>query len=134
MKISGLSDLSNNGYANFCQPKDVEFSKIWNEAYQAGLDAVANLSVRPMVVHGANQSWYVADGVCGFAWVKVPGNSAFGKWGKSKGLLGKAYPKGLMYWVGEFNQSMQKKEAFADAVAAKLREYGIEAYSDSRMD
>jgi hypothetical protein len=110
------------------------FEQIWSEAVAAGYDAVDQLNVRPMVVSSGSQQWYVADGVCGFAWVKVPGNTAFGKWGKAKGLFSKAYPKGLMYWVGEFNQSMQKKEAFADAVAAKLREHGIEAYSDSRMD
>jgi hypothetical protein len=110
------------------------FDALWQDAYQAGLDAVDKLNVRPMVVSGGGKSWYVPDGVCGFAWVTVPGNSAFGKWGKAKGLFSKAYPKGLWYWVGEFDQSMQKKEAFAAAVAAKLRDAGIDAYSNSRMD
>jgi len=135
MRISGFVGHGKAAYANFCQPKDVEFSKLWNDAYQAGLDAVAKANVRPMVVQSATQSWYVADGVCGFAWVTVrPGNSAFANWGKKKGLFSKAYGGGVQYWVGEFDQSMQKKEAFAGAVAAKLREAGIDAYSGSRMD
>lgn len=110
------------------------FDQLWNAAYQAGLDAVEKTYVRPMVVKSATQSWFVADGVCGFAWVTVPGNCAFGKWGKAKGLFSKAYPKGLWYWVGEFDQSMQKKEAFARAVAEFLRQNGVEAHAGSRID
>lgn len=111
------------------------FDQLWSDAVKAGYEAVDKLNVRPMIVRSATQSWFVADGVCGFAWVTVkPGNSAFAKWGKAKGLFSKAYGGGVQYWVGEFNQSMQKKEAFAAAVAAKLRDAGIDAYSDSRMD
>lgn len=110
------------------------FEKLWADAYQAGLDAVDKLYVTPMVVVGGGKRYFVADGACGFAWVTVPGNSAFGKWGKAKGLFSKAYPKGLWYWVGEFNQSMQKKEAFASAMADHLRANGVDAYSGSRMD
>jgi hypothetical protein len=110
------------------------FEALWAQAYQAGLDAVAKANVQPMVVVGGGKRYFVPDGVCGFAWIKVPGNCAFGKWGKAKGLFGKAYPKGLMYWVGEFDQSMQKKEAFAGAAADVLRAAGIDAYADSRMD
>jgi hypothetical protein len=111
------------------------FDKVWQSAYQAGVAAAESASVKPMTVHSSSgQSWFVADGVCGFAWIKVKGNTAFGKWAKANGLMKPAYGGGLQYWVGEFGQSMQKKEVFADAVAEVLRSHGVDAYSDSRMD
>lgn len=135
MMLKGFVGHGKVAYANYAQPKDVAFSKLWNDAYQAGVDAVAKANVQPMVVSGYGKSWYVADGVCGFAWVTVkPGNCAFANWGKKKGLFSAAYGGGVQYWVGEFDQSMQKKEAFAGAVASYLRDNGIKAYSGSRMD
>ena len=50
------------------------------------------------------------------------------------GLASKAYPTGLHFWVGLFNQSMTRKEAYASAFAKVLNEAGIQAYADSRMD
>jgi hypothetical protein len=134
MLLCGSAGYGKSAYADASNAKDAGFAKLWNDAYAAGLAAVEQLAVRPMIVSGGGKQWFVADGVCGFAWVSLAGNSAFGKWGKAKGLFSKAYPKGVWYWVGEFNQSMQKKEAFAAAVAAHLRENGVDAYSDSRMD
>lgn len=85
------------------------------------------------------KEWYVADGVCGFAWVKVrPANSAFVKWVVASGKTRKGadYDGGkTVKWVGEFRQSMQKKEAYANAFAKVLQQrLGINAHSMSRMD
>lgn len=146
MLVKGFVGHGKQAYADFAKPKDVEFSKLWNDAYDAGMAAVEKAAVVPMVVSEANldgsakaggKSWYVSDGVCGFAWVTVkPGNSAFANWGKKKGLFSKAYGGGVSYWVGEFDQSMQKKEAFARAVAAHLRAAGglKNVWAASRMD
>ena len=37
-------------------------------------------------------------------------------------------------WVGEFNQSVTRKEAYAQAFAEVLREAGVTAYASSRKD
>jgi hypothetical protein len=76
----------------------------------------------------------VHSGVCGFAWVSFKGNTSFGRAMKAAGLARKRYEGGLSVWVSEFGQSMERKEAYARAYAAVLREAGIEAYAGSRMD
>lgn len=128
------------------------FEEIFNEAHAAGMAAVEKLNVVPMVVaQHENQmndnspivkSWFVADGVCGFAWVNIkPGNSPFAKYLKTvevPGILAQGhkddYYGGVTMWVGGFNQSMQKKEAYGGGFAGILQQYGIKAYMSSRMD
>lgn len=121
------------------------FNALYQSAHQAGMEAVAKLQVTPMVVtqHSdplndaspVQKAWYVADGVCGFAWVVVkPATSKFARWLKAQKLARSAYGGGLQIWVSAFNQSMQKKEAYAGAFAAVLRSAGIDAWADSRMD
>lgn len=116
----------------------MRFEKLWQEADAAGKAAAAAIIPRAMVVswrEGATlRREYVAEGVCGFAWVKFPGNGAFGRWAKKQGLARKGYGPGLEYWISDYNQSMQRKEAYAIAFAKILREAGISAYADSRMD
>jgi hypothetical protein len=125
--------------------RDLEFSRLYQTAAAAGAAAVEQTTVIPMVVtQHANplddasrpvKSWYVADGVCGFAWVTVfPGNSPFANWLKKNGLGSKAYGGGVQIWVSQYNQSMQKKEAYASAFAKVLQDAGLKAYSGSRMD
>ena len=121
-----------------------QYQKWWDEADAAGKAAVEGAQVVPMVVsQHANmmddgspvvKQWYVEDGCCGFAWVQIYGNCAFSRWGKKAGLLSKAYPSGVQYWVSAYNQSMQKKEAYARAFAKVLSGYGVRAYANSRMD
>jgi hypothetical protein len=36
--------------------------------------------------------------------------------------------------VGEFGQSLEQKEAYASAYAAVLKNYGVNVYTNSRMD
>lgn len=84
----------------------------------------------------------VMDGVCGFAWVNLPGNSREARYAKERykdgahGLrTGKGYPSGLDIWVSGYGQSMTRKESFASAFAKVLRERtGVAAYMQSRMD
>lgn len=86
------------------------------------------------------KQYFVADGVCGFAGVKIKGVGKFANWVKANkdklpGLyVGKGYPTGLYLSVSLYNQSLQKKEAYAYAMADVLREAGIKAYGDSRID
>lgn len=113
----------------------VDYSGLYGAADRAGMEAVSKLTVEPMVVEGYGKRYFVEDGVCGFAWVTVkPANSAFAKWLKERALARNAYGGGVSIWVSKFNQSMQKKEAYANAFARVLRDNDINAYSESRMD
>lgn len=124
-----------------------EFEVLFKKAREAGYAAGEAAKPVPMVVgtptdmFAANSPldrtkpvYYVSEGVCGFAWVTTPGNTPFARWAKSKGIFSKAYGGGLQYWVSYGGQSMERKEAFANAFAAVLREAGITAYASSRMD
>jgi hypothetical protein len=76
-------------------------------------------------------------GYCGFAWVKVS-EKASTKLGRALKNVGfrKSYNGGLDLWNpgGSFTQSMDIKEAGAEAYAEVLRQYGINAYACSRAD
>lgn len=113
------------------------FPEIVAKAHAAGMEAGKGSKPVPMIVTDTRSGHVyepVMDGVCGFAWVSFAGNTEFGRWAKKSKIASKNYPKGLMVWVGEFNQSMTRKEAYAHAYANVLRAFGIEAYAQSRMD
>lgn len=132
-------------------PKKNEFVELYEKAFAAGLAALKACTPVPMVVSEhenmfddkllpVKKSWYVADGACGFAWVNVKCKGAGHKfinamkkhaadrWGKD------GYYGGYTFWVREGNQSIMKKEAFANAFADVLREGGINCYASSRLD
>jgi len=122
-----------------------DFEAIYTEARQAGLAAGNAHNPTPMLVceHASplddnspviKQYPPVMGGVCGFAWVKFAGNTAWGRWAKKQGYARSSYPTGLQIWVSDFRQSMEKKEAYAYAFAEVLRKHEIKAYAGSRMD
>ncbi len=123
---------------------DAEYHELHVKAHEAGLEA--GLAARPaaMVVQRHQspfddespvvQQWYVPEGVCGFAWVLTPGDTPFGRWARRKGGYGSHYGGGVALWVRHFGQSLERKEAYADAYAAVLREAGIKAFGQGRMD
>lgn len=126
--------------------KKEDFQELFNKADKAGMEAVESLNVTPMVVQShanplddnspVTESYYIPDGPCGFAWVKIrPARGKFVNWLK-KQEIGRtdSYAGGYVIWVSKFNQSMQKKECYARAFANVLKESGIDAYSQSRMD
>jgi len=112
------------------------FREIFFEADAAGKAAVSTATINPMVVRNpqTKEEWFESDGPCGFAWIHFAGNTAFGRWAKQQGFARPDYPKGLSYWVHDYNQSIQKKETYANAFANVLQSYGIKAYANSRMD
>ena len=122
----------------------VSFAALFAQAHAAGMTAGVKAVPTPMTVYEADvltgeptpdgQSWFVADGMCGFAWVSFAGNTPWGRWAKANGKATKAYPTGLWVWVGEFNQSVARKEAYARAFAGVLTAAGIKAYAGSRLD
>lgn len=77
----------------------------------------------------------VADGLCGFAWIRIrPGNSSYARWAKKTLGAHSGYYGGTEIWVDGFGQSVARKEAYARAYAEVLQAAGISAYPDSRLD
>lgn len=121
-----------------------DFSALVAAAEAAGLAAGEAAVPTPMVVSeselfsdkpkAGGKSWYVSEGACGFAWVHFKGNTDFGRWMKKNGKARPDYPKGLCVWVSYGNQSVARKEAYADAYAGVLKAAGITCYSASRLD
>lgn len=120
--------------------------QIFSQADAAGCAAVANMEVRPMIVTKHSNplddsseiidQFYVQDGVCGFAWVKIrPARGKFVNWLKENGIgRTNSFEGGYDIWISAYNQSMQKKETYACAFAKVLVANGIKAYGQSRMD
>ena len=112
--------------------------QLFSQADAAGRNAVSNIQVKPMIVTDGRtgQQWHEEDGVCGFAWIKIrPARGEFVRWLK-KNNIGKtdSFEGGYMIWISDYNQSMQKKEAYAYGFAKVLVDNGIRAYAMSRMD
>lgn len=105
-------------------------------------------TVIPMVVQEHENQWddnspvvksyFVPSGVCGFAWVTLrPGNCSFAVWAVKSGYARKAYQGGVSFRVPDtkgYEQSLEVKEAYARSFAGVLREAGLRAYPQSRMD
>jgi hypothetical protein len=108
--------------------------EIFRAAHEAGHEAAMAAIHEAMVVTDGKNFWHCDEGLCGFAWVGFKGNTSFGRWTKQNKLTRKSYTGGLHLWVSDYNQSYDRKRAYAEAFARKLNEYGIEAYSDSRLD
>ena len=118
---------------------------IHNEAHEAGLKAGNETYVRPMVVTQRENPFdrnskivyqeTVADGVCGFAWIKIkPARGKFVAWLKSQNIGDTSYSGGYDIWVSHFNQSFTRKEEYARAYAHVLGKHGITAIPQSRLD
>lgn len=125
--------------------KKMEMRELFSRAKAAGLAAGEAAKPRAIVIGEADglsdrfkpgaKLYHEPEGVCGFAWVNVkPGNSSFARWLVKNDYAMKSYYGGVDIWVREFNQSMERKEAAAAAMARVLSEAGIRAYSMSRMD
>jgi hypothetical protein len=123
----------------------MQLEAIYHEAHYKGNAAVQITTVTPMVVQQREnplnddsrlvREYFVSDGVCGFASVTVkPANSKFAKYLVANGLGRKGYGGGVCMSIRDFNQSLQRKEAYAYAFASVLNEHGIKAYVESRMD
>lgn len=122
------------------------FAEIYAEAEAAGLAAGEAVNPTPMVVGLATSLFgneivpgteeVVPEGVCGFAWIVVKdARRKFPKWLIENGYARRSsYYKGAYLSVSSYNQSMERKEAHAYAMADVLSSYGINCYASSRMD
>jgi hypothetical protein len=115
------------------------FDALHAKADAAGHAAAVAAKPAPMVVVGGvpggpQEVFYESEGLCGFAWVVFAGNTAWGKWAKKAGLARAHHPSGLCLWVSGYGQSVDRKAAYAKAYAGVLKDAGIEAHADSRLD
>lgn len=119
--------------------------RIIREAEAAGRAALVAATPEPMVVqqHASPiddsspvvRSWYVSEGVCGFAWVTIsPATSALARYLLKSGKARKGYGGGAQVWVSEGGQSYDRKVAYASAYADVLRGYGYTAWDEGRLD
>ena len=126
---------------------EAEMAAIYDEAVQAGIAAGSTVEVTPMIVGQAKdllsneidytkKTYFVESGVCGFAYVHVkPATSRFARWlVKTEKARKDSYMGGVYINIWDYNQSLTRKEAHAQAMARKLAEYGIDAWASSRMD
>ncbi|MCJ2530793.1 MAG: hypothetical protein LN413_00530 [Candidatus Thermoplasmatota archaeon] len=127
--------------------KDKEWEQLYLAAHDAGMEAGSAHAPTPMVVvQHENQlddsspvaKMYppVMDGACGFAWVNVrPGTSSFARWLRKSGEgHSDHYAGGTAVWVPFFNQSYERKMAYARAMADVLDKAGVKAYAGGRLD
>lgn len=114
-------------------------------AHEAGMAALAATTPTPMVwgkpstplgTDVAVPLGVSYEGACGFAWVKVPGNTSFAKHMRAAGYgRTDSYAGGTNLWVREGGQSYERKMAYAEAFAGVLREAGLQkVYAQGRMD
>ena len=120
---------------------------IYAEAHSAGMAAGHGCTPTPMVVGTpttplgndidySKETYYVADGMCGFAWINIkPARGKFVKFLKDNNIGRKdSYYGGYTIWVSGFGQSLDRKSAYARAFAKVLDDNGLTAYPMSRMD
>ncbi len=113
---------------------DIKNWTIWFDAYSSALEAGNDALVEPMIITDGSRTWKVDSGVCGFAWVEMPGNTSFARWAKKAKIGYISYLGGLHIRCTDFNQSMQRKQAFCHMLVKKLQAAGIRCSAFSRMD
>lgn len=115
------------------------YQDLWEEAKADGYVAGADALPTPMIVTGY-ESEPVMDGACGFADVNFSMKKGlgrrFGQWLIKNGHARKDdYRGGCTIWISDHRQSVERKAAHANALAATLQEAGIaDAYGSSRLD
>ena len=120
--------------------------RIHELAWEAGVAAGEAKVPTPMIVGEpttlfgndidySKKVYRVPSGVCGFAWIVIrPATSRIAKYLKAEGIGRPNYGGGLAVSVSMFGQSYEQKAAFASAYAGVLRENGIKAFAESRLD
>lgn len=112
----------------------MDFEKLYEMAREEGLKAGREKHVEPVYLTDGVRKYVLEDGLCGFASIHFLGNTSFGRWAKNMGYARKHYEKGLCIFVSEFNQSYERKVAYASAFVKVLRENGIESWITERLD
>ena len=120
------------------EDREKKHQELLDRALMEGGKAADAAVPTPIMVEDyfSGQTYHVPQGLCGFAWVTIrPGNSSFALWLVKNGYARKAYGGGVVINSGSVGgQSIQIKEAWAQAVSAVLCAGGIKAVPGSRLD
>ena len=119
---------------------DATFNAVLHLALHEGEKAYTECVPVPVQFRTANTVFRPEpEGNCGFAWVTIkPANSKFANWLKKqvsdqyrihRGCYG-----GLELWPAGCSQSHERKRAWAEAVATRLRAADIRAHAGDRLD
>jgi len=115
----------------------ITVKELYEQAHQAGMKAGGVSTPAPMILKGSDGTvYFVEDGMCGFAWINIkPARGAFVQYLKSidAGFPDSTYG-GYSVWVSAFEQSIERKEAYAKAFSKVLADYGIKSNVGSRLD
>lgn len=126
-----------------------EMQALYDKAHAAGIAAFHGANPTPMVVgegkglfsneiDHSKPTYFVADGVCGFAWINIrPARGSFVAFCKENAIGRPGYYGGYdvrLKGDAARSQSYERKMEYARAFATVLRDYGIEAYADGRLD
>ena len=117
--------------------RDANWAALWKDGYNEGMYALEAATPAPMTVVNSmtGQRWHESEGACGFAWVVIrPGGSSFARWLKKHDHASNHYHGGVSVWVRAGGQSVDRKTAFATAMARVFQEAGIRAVAGSRLD
>jgi hypothetical protein len=104
----------------------MDFQTIYNQAIESAKQAEAEMFAK-----------YGEPAYCGFAWVDFPSaRTPFVTWCKKNNVGSKHWKKGWQIWnpAGNHTQSMDIKEAGAQAFAEVMNANGIQCYMGSRAD
>lgn len=103
-------------------------AEAYKAAHSAGIAAGIAAKVEPigwitgMKCPSDRELHYIDSGICGFAWVDVKGARGLIRSALiDAGFSEAAYKGGLSMWVGAFDQSYDRKSAYADAFALSFR-------------
>ena len=124
---------------------DSDHRALYRRAIAAGDKAAAEVTPTPMtLVERANPlddaspvvaSYTVADGPCGYTSVTIrPATSGFVRWLRRQGIGSKGYYGGWTFSVLGRSQSAARRDAAGEAVAAVLRDAGLNAHASTRLD
>ena len=149
-----MRDINQMKGARVMEKADV-YKELVINAHNAGMEALEKSVPTPMVVSQhenmlddnspVKESWYVSEGMCGFAWVKLKNaRQSLVCWMRKNDIGYKSYYGGWEVWpshvarafgLNAYNgQSIEKKEAYSHGFAAVLKDAGFDCYVDSRLD
>lgn len=120
-------------------------AEIYELAVNAATEAMQNATPTPMGVYQANPltgeqigpTQVVDEGACGFAYVIIrPARGKLVTWLKKNDIGYKGYQGGWWISMSAYtgSQSVERKEAGARAFAQVLKDNGLTAYTESRLD
>jgi hypothetical protein len=118
----------------------INFQDIMDRAIDEAVNESRRITPQPMTVGGgsSNQTYFVEDGLCGFAWINLPKRGKFSNWLLENGYARvNSYGPGIRIWysyLGLDTQSYERNKAGCYAAAKVFQEYGFKCEVDYRLD